>query len=166
MLQTHIEIEKWLKSHYFQNYTIRPDGVVDVNQRIYLTGVKETILPVQFGITTESFIFSSAMITSLHGLPQVVHGDFDCSSTQIRSLSGIDKIMKECTGVFMCAHQATHLLGVLLIPGITKFNNGGGQSQKGNQSVYAIMNRYIGTGDILSAQDELIDAGLIDQARL
>jgi hypothetical protein len=30
----------------------------------------------------------------------------------------------------------------------------------------AIMNKYVGTGDILSAQDELIDAGLFDQARL
>jgi hypothetical protein len=45
-----------------------------------------------------------------------------------------------------------------LIPGITKFFI--------YSPIDSIFNKYVGTGDILSAQDELIDAGFIDQARL
>jgi hypothetical protein len=49
---------------------------------------------------------------------------------------------------------------VLLIDGITGFNiDSDGPIDK-------ILNKYKGTGDILSAQDELIDAGFIEQARL
>jgi hypothetical protein len=40
--------------------------------------------------------------------------------------------------------------------------SGGGRSEL----LTHIFNKYVGTGDILSAQDEMIDAGLIDQARL
>jgi hypothetical protein len=46
-----------------------------------------------------------------------------------------------------------------LIDGITSFNIDDG-------SIDAIFNKYRGTGDIISAQDELIDAGFIEQARL
>jgi hypothetical protein len=53
----------------------------------------------------------------------------------------------------------THLLGFLLVKEITKFDTGNG-------AVDDIFNKYVGTGDILSAQDELIDAGYTDQARL
>jgi hypothetical protein len=48
----------------------------------------------------------------------------------------------------------------LLIEGITHIN------VTGSRPVSQILNKYRGTGDILSAQDELIDAGLTDQARL
>jgi hypothetical protein len=51
-------------------------------------------------------------------------------------------------------------LGLLLIDGICKFDI----DTRG--PIDAIFNKYVGTGDILSAQDELIDAGFIEQARL
>jgi hypothetical protein len=57
-----------------------------------------------------------------------------------------------------CDEKVTHILGLLLIEGITHITISG--------PIDRIMNKYLGTGDILSAQDELIDAGLTDQARL
>jgi hypothetical protein len=183
---THKEIKKWLDKHNIENYTIRPDGVVDVNGYVDLCHFKEGILPVQFGKVTGKFDVSSSFLTSLKGAPEIVGGDFNCGgaditsldgvpqyiggyfscyNTKVISLSGVDKRIKQINGEFFCVTGATHMLGILLIKGVTgiefSYNNLSGRGTIGQ-----IMNKYIGTGDILSAQDELIDAGFIDQARL
>jgi hypothetical protein len=75
-------------------------------------------------------------------------------------LSGIHKLMPRFNGAITCTAPVSHLLGLLLIDGVTHINidNGG--------KIDAIMNKYLGTRDILSAQDELLDAGRKDYARL
>ena len=122
--------------------------------------VNERTLPVQFGKVRGGFFYNGAPITSLKGAPYV-SGGFNCRGTKIKSLSSIDKRIKQVNGWFWCDKETTHILGTLLIDGITRFNIDG---LKG--PLTQIMNKYVGTGDILSAQDELIDAGFIDQARL
>jgi hypothetical protein len=67
----------------------------------------------------------------------------------------------EINGMVICSNaNVTHILGLGLIKGIVRYqiDNDG--------PIDAIFNKYVGTGDILSIQDELIDAGFIDQARL
>jgi hypothetical protein len=165
MLTDHKEIKKWLDVQGIVDYDIRPDGVVDVHaaggvnlsSSIYLF---EQTLPVQFGNVTGYFSCSYSELTSLQGSPRVVTGDFICNQTKIESLSGVDKIVKQINGTFLCDRRVTHILGLLLIKGITNID----VDMCG--PIDCIMNKYIGTGDILSAQDELIDAGFIDQARL
>ena len=178
----HADIKKWLKQQEIKKYTIRPNGVVDVDGHVDLIGVEgEYTIPVQFGKVTGHFCCSGTNILSLKGSPQIVHEQFVCSHTnitslagapqsiggnciclftQMTSLSGVDKIIKQIDGKFTCDMRVTHLLGLLLIKGITGFviDQGG--------PIDEIMNWYAGTGDILSAQDKLIDAGFIDQARL
>jgi hypothetical protein len=89
------------------------------------------------------------------------------------SLSGVDKIIKHVEDQFICGpvplsdkriaqKNVTHLLGLLLVNGITRFR----VDYNFPGPIDEILNKYVGTGDILSAQDELIDAGFIDQARL
>jgi hypothetical protein len=205
-LEPHPDIRQWLDQYEIKNYTIRPDGIVDVKGDVDLPNFRETTIPIQFGTVTGAFDSQASGITSLKGVPQLVGqmftcsdtkiislmgapqhvggefychdtkitslagcpkhvgGLFDCRSTQIRSFSGVDKIIKYIGGDFYYsgkqAYLPTHLLGLLLIKGITRFHiDTGGPIDK-------IMNRYVGTGDILSAQDELIDAGFTDQARL
>jgi hypothetical protein len=182
MLQTHEEIKKWLDGYGIRNYTIRPGGVIDVDGHVDLLKLREKMLPVQFGTVSGNFFCSNADITSLKGVPQRIYGYFSCYGTNItsleyapqhvggdfhcnqarylRSLSGTDKIIKHVGGRFCCDDRATHLLSLLLIEGIKKID------VDNNDIVGAIMSKYCGTGDILSAQDELIDAGFIDQARL
>jgi hypothetical protein len=92
-------------------------------------------------------------------------------------MSGIDKLIRHVSGSFNCSSffnsgnptfnntKVTHVLGILLIEGVTHIrvdSNRG--APKGH--IDKIMNKYLGTGDIISCQDELIDAGFILQARL
>jgi hypothetical protein len=201
---THAEIKTWLDSVEIKNYTIGPDGIVDVrgDVSIYVYQFKGTTLPIQFGhvsglfncnnstlvslqgaprsvgsyfncygsnITSlkgapQSIIGSFSCVntdtSSLEGCPQSVGGSFYCTDTKITSLHDIHKQIKHIGGSFHCDSNITHLLGILLIDGITEIDvDDGGSLDK-------IFNKYVGTGDILSAQDELIDAGFIEQARL
>ena len=106
-------------------------------------------------------------------MPHTIEGYFNCSSNGILSMSGVDKIIKYIDGQFICGPipdrdtsvvltNTTHLLGVLLIKGVTRVRI----DYEFPSRLDDILNKYVGTGDILSAQDELIDAGYIDQARL
>jgi hypothetical protein len=81
-------------------------------------------------------------------------------SLHFMTLSGIDKMLPHINGSITCEVPVTHALGLLLIKGVTHINI------DNNGPIDRIMNKYLGTGDILSAQDELIDAGFIDHARL
>jgi hypothetical protein len=140
-------------------------------------------LPVQFGHVKDDFRISGTQITSLKGSPQSIGGNFYCFSTSISSLeyaprriggsihchgtlitslSGVDKMIKYVNDCFLC-NVSTHMLGLVLIKGMRRVSIA---DDNPSDALYQIMNRYVGTGDILSAQDELIDAGLIDQARL
>ena len=105
------------------------------------------------------FSCGGSKIDSLEDAPQTVGGDFRCRNTQITSLTGIEKIIKKLNGGFYCDSDVTHMLGLLLIPGVKRV-------ETGNTRINNIFNKYVGTGDILSAQDELIDAGFKDEARL
>jgi hypothetical protein len=153
-------IEQWLNLEDIKNYTIRPDGIVDVNGSVHVKEFKGTTLPIQFGNVAEFFSCRGTYLTSLQGMPSVIGGSFNCENTHISSLSGIDKIIKHIGKKFACRKITTHILGLLLIEGIILID------VDGNGPIDKIMNKYVGTGDILSAQDELINAGLIDQARL
>jgi hypothetical protein len=156
---SHVQIKKWLDKHKIKNYTIRPDGVVDVNGTVDLANFERATIPIQFGRVEGDFSCVNAELASLNGMPSHIGKSFRCFNVQIKSFSGVDKIIKYVGGAFLC-DETTHLLGLLLIKGIKKFNIGG------DSYLDNIFDKYVGTGDILSAQDELIDAGFIDQARL
>jgi hypothetical protein len=175
--------KEWLDKHGIKNYTIRPNGVVDVDGDVNLNKFKGKILPVQFGrvegifdcsdtnltsfkgaprIVGKVLNYNTSNVASLEGIPPWVGGNFGCFLRNVKSLSGIDKMVKHVGGGFYTYGTTTHILGLLLIDGITEF----GFEVGGRVELHKIMNKYVGTGDILSAQDELIDAGFTDQARL
>jgi hypothetical protein len=160
----HKKIKDWIDLNCWAigDYTIRPDGIVDVNGD---AGIRNTFqgntIAIQFGKVSGKFGCAGTLLTSLKGMPQYCYGEYySVFQTKIKSLSGIDKIIKHITGVFYCNEDVTHILGLLLIPGLK------GICIDDDGPIDQIMNKYVGTGDILSAQDELIDAGFTDQARL
>jgi hypothetical protein len=159
-------IDTWLRKNAVSNYAISDEGVVDVIGRLELgrnangkpLGI--TAIPLQFGTVTGNFSCTGSEISLLNGMPRVVGGNAFFNATKIRSLRGIEKCIQHIDEGFYCDAQVTNVLGLLFIKGL-KFVN-----IDQNGPVDRVINKYLGTGDILSAQDELIDAGCIEQARL
>jgi hypothetical protein len=154
-------VKAWLDSHSIDNFRIASDGIVNVNGPVTIKQYRTWNLPLQFGEVRGRFnFFRGSSVVTFEGFPHTVRGMVDLSTSEIKCLHGIDKIMKRVDGTFATTYKATHLLGLLLIEGIIKIDiDDGGQ-------IDAILNKYVGTGDIISAQDELLDAGFKDQARL
>lgn len=88
------------------------------------------------------------------GIPRTAEGRIG-----VMDLSGIHKLMPCVNGSIKCTAPVSHALGLLLIDGVTHITIDEGK-------IDAIMNKYLPTRDILSAQDELLDAGFKDHARL
>jgi hypothetical protein len=164
MITDPAEIQKWLFQRAMMrrgspnDYTVTPDGVVNSNSDMYLQRCEG--IPIQLGTINGNFSFAgTSSADSFEGFPHTIKGHFSLYTSKINSVTGIDKVIKCINGDIVLNHNSTHLLGLLLIQGVNKIDVDRGP-------VDVILNKYLGTGDILSAQDELIDAGFIDQARL
>jgi hypothetical protein len=111
-----------------------------------------------------TFYCNSNQLTSLKGAPSAVSGDFYCGRNQLTSLEDIHKQIKEISGGFYATGNPikSHVLGVLLIHGVTEI-------KMGSIKVQNILNGHLpskGMESVLECQDELIDAGLEDFAKL
>ena len=87
-----------------ENYTINPDGSIDVNggMNLNFNGRKLDRLPLKFGRVNGNFYCSHNKLTSLEGCPSYVGGFFDCSNNQLTSLEGCPK---EVGGSFDCGNN-------------------------------------------------------------
>jgi hypothetical protein len=74
------------KKYGITNYTINPDGSIDVNGDVYLLDNELTELPLQFNKVTGSFDCDNNKLTSLKGSPRWVGRDFECSYNKLTSL--------------------------------------------------------------------------------
>lgn len=164
---TPAEINEWITKHNIKECTIEEDCVLNVGRSVTLWKVNELVLPVQFGTVTGYFDISHTNICSLRGIPHTIHGSFACIGTPITSLSGIHKIVKHIGGRAILPSNITHVLGVLLIDGVTSITIGSATNPVDfKYHLERILNKYLPTQDAISAQDELIDAGYIEQAKL
>jgi hypothetical protein len=106
------------------------------------------------------FFCINEKITSLEGAPQRVGGHFVCNYTKITSLAGAPKSVGRN---FVCfgTPLVNHLLAFFKTPAIKSV-------KIGNEAADAILNKYLASADrdMLMCQDELIDAGFGDTARL
>ncbi len=71
-----------------ENYTINPDGSIDVNGDVDLDSRRLTELPLSFNRVSGSFWCSSNQLTTLKGSPSYVGNKFSCSNNQLTSLKG------------------------------------------------------------------------------
>jgi len=91
------------------NYTVRPDGIVDVDGNVIFLNINLTKIPIKFGIVNGSFACSHNQLTSLIGCPEEIGGSFDCSDNLLTSLEGCPE---EVGGNFYCHYnQLTSLQG-------------------------------------------------------
>jgi hypothetical protein len=111
------------------------------------------------------FSCSHNKLTSLAGSPVCINGGFQCCSNKLNDLKDIHKVIKKINGKLVAFGNRieAHILGVLLIAGVTEF-------QIDNEKVTKIVNKHLpnckGLRGALECQAELIDAGFEDYAQL
>jgi hypothetical protein len=74
------------KRYRIKNYTINPDGTIDVNGDVDLYGFDLNELPLNFNKVTGYFNCGGNNLTSLKGCPRWVGGCFSCNKNQLTSL--------------------------------------------------------------------------------
>jgi hypothetical protein len=123
----------------------------------YLTSLEGT--PRKIG---GSFYCDRNQLTSLHGAPAEVNGYFSVEKNSITSLEGVHKIIKIINGAIYLYENPIKSggIGLLLIEGLSAIC--------ADQPAFKIINKYLGQGKkgLLYCQDELIEAGYEEYARL
>ena len=74
------------KQYGIENYTINPDGSIDVVGDVDLYDKNLTELPLRFNKVNGSFDCSDNKLTSLKGCPRWIGGSFSCQYNQLTSL--------------------------------------------------------------------------------
>jgi hypothetical protein len=108
-------IESICKEYGIRDYTINPDGSVDVHDSVscglkFGSRLGPGIFPVKFGKINGKFDCSNDTLTSLENGPEEVNGYFDCSYNKLTSFKGLS--LKKVRGDFYCDHnELTSLVG-------------------------------------------------------
>ncbi len=108
------------------------------------------------------YFCSKNKITSLEGVASSIGGDFYCTRNRLTSLHNIHKQIKHIGGhaEFQQNPIKTHVLGLLLIDGLTEV-------LLDKRYVEDIINKHLkGDRDVFACQEELIEAGFEDFAKL
>jgi hypothetical protein len=105
--QSDEELSDFCRLHGIKNYTI-VDGLVNVNDDVYLRDHSLTEIPIPFGVVTGSFDIDDNNLISLKNSPTKVMMAFYCSNNELTSLEGIGEV----DGEFYCKdNQLTNLVG-------------------------------------------------------
>ena len=87
------DIDSICEKYGIINYTVNPDGTVDVDGNVDLSNRKLTRLPLKFGKVSGNFYCSYNKLTTLEGCPTEVGGSFLCNNNQLTTLKGGPKIV-------------------------------------------------------------------------
>ena len=105
------DIDSICKKYRIENYTINPDGSVDVDGAVHLSNMDLTEIPLKFGRVSEYFDCSDNKLTTLEGSPSYVGRDFLCYRNRLTTLEGAPI---EVGGGFYCqANRLDTLEGTL-----------------------------------------------------
>ena len=101
--------EEICRKYKIKNYTINPDGSIDVNDDVYLREKGLTELPLIFNKVSGYFNCGYNKLTTLKGSPRWVGGYFDCSFNELTSLEFSPDYVG---GGFYCnGNDLTNLIG-------------------------------------------------------
>ena len=95
-------IDSICKKYNITNYTINPDGSIDVNNNVDLSEENLTKLPLKFNKVIGYFTCSRNKLATLEGSPKEVGMDFYCDSNKLTTLEGCPK---EVSRDFICAYN-------------------------------------------------------------
>ncbi len=173
------QIKRWLDEYEISKYLINPDHTVSVDNRVDIKNCNLKSIPVKFKHIYGDFNCSNNQLTDLSWAPDITEGNFDCSYNQLTSMAGVPRTveytifcnvnpfhtfknihkMTTCKRVLLPMSPIKGVLCWLLVPNIV-------QVACGHNDVAIILNKHLNTTDILSVQEELIDAGLGEWAKL
>lgn len=85
-----------------RKYTVRQDGIIDVDTDVILNNVGFKKIPFKFGKVLGNFSCTNNDLVDLVGSPNYVGGNFSCSANNISSLLGAPE---QVVGNFICKDQ-------------------------------------------------------------
>lgn len=94
------EIHNICKRYDINNYSINPDGSIDVNDNVYLSYKNLDRIPIKFNVVNGMFYCNNNNLTSLENCPNEIKSWFNCSFNKLTSLSGIpnsNKVIYFCS---------------------------------------------------------------------
>lgn len=104
-------IEKLCQEYKIYNYTINPDGSLDVDGNVSITRRISSAgkLSLRFRKVTKDFVCTHNGLTTLEGCPSEIGGNFSCGGNFLDSL---DHAPKKVGGAFLCYdNKITSLIG-------------------------------------------------------
>jgi hypothetical protein len=118
------------KKYGIENYTINPDGSIDVNGDVNLWNRGLTELPLTFNKVTGWFDCGNNNLTSLKGSPRWIGGNFSCSRNELTSLEFSPDYVGDdfyCEGNYLTNNYCDTEIGgyfytTLKQDGLTKYN--------------------------------------------
>ena len=90
------------KKYYIKNWTLNPDGSIDVDGNVDISYSGLTELPLKFGKVSGNFNCSNNQLTTLEGCPKSVGGNFNCYSNQLTTFKGCPESI---SGAFNCRNN-------------------------------------------------------------
>ena len=102
LFESYSDIDSICSEYGINDYTINPDGSIDVDGSVILSSELLTIIPIKFGTITRDFDCDRNQLTSLEGSPKKVGGYFDCHNNQLTSLVGCPEVIG---GDFDCSRN-------------------------------------------------------------
>jgi hypothetical protein len=89
------EIDDICEKYGIENYTINPDGSIDVDGDVGICNEELTKLPLKFNRVSGEFDCSRNGLTTLEGCPNYVGEDFLCNNNQLTNLIGCPNYVGE-----------------------------------------------------------------------
>lgn len=123
-----VNIKSWCERMNLQNYTVRDDGIVDVDGNVNISHKSLEVIPIQFGHVSGNFSCQNNKLITLKGCPITIDGNFSCASNEIfllnhspkevgghyfcnnNKLISLKGIPKKINGTFMCAQNSLKTL--------------------------------------------------------
>lgn len=93
------EIHDICKKYNIKNYTINPDGSIDVDGDVSIANGRLEKLPLKFNKVSGDFYCSWEELKTLEGCPKEIGGDFFCSYNKLKTLKHSPSII---SGLFYC----------------------------------------------------------------
>lgn len=78
----------WTRVFGIKEYSINDDGLIDVNETVFIEDTDYVYLPLKFNKIYGDFYCSGNKLVSLKGSPKWISGCFECSDNQLKTLEG------------------------------------------------------------------------------
>ncbi len=96
------ERESWLKIHDIQNFSILPDGRIDVHESVYIRSNLNMKLPYAFRNILGDLKVDNCSFDNMLGFPERVVGNMKLHNSTFHSLEGITRHVGEHFSIVSC----------------------------------------------------------------